>query len=163
VATGDSSAFLPPPNPADAASGRTGCCVEGADGSASWVVRQVPADAAFSSRLPAGVVGVWLSVLHAAWGTGEAPWRASGRLGQVSGAVSRRPLTPHSASTPHFLRIEQLRPPRPESFREDIVFNFLRPASLKVEGPHAVGSRGPIFCLVVSIYPRFALLVFENL
>jgi hypothetical protein len=61
------------------------------------------------------------------------------------------------------LRIEQLRPPRPESFREDIVFNFLRPASLKVEGPHAVGSRGPIFCLVVSIYPRFALLVFENL
>ncbi|CAD6205273.1 unnamed protein product [Miscanthus lutarioriparius] len=99
-----------------------------------------------SPRLPLGVAGAWFSVLHAAWGTGEAPWRASERLGQVRSAVSRWPPDAALGFHPTLrLRIEQLRPPCPESFREGIVFDFPCPASLKVEGPRAVAQwpRGP--------------------
>ena len=72
--TGDSSAFLPPPNPADAASGRTPRPV-GRRGRFQLM--------RLSPRLPPGVAGAWFSVLHAALGTGEAPRRASGWLGYV--------------------------------------------------------------------------------
>jgi hypothetical protein len=39
------------------------------------------------------------------------------------------------------LRIEILRPPHLESLREDIIFGFLRPTPLKVEGSCAVVQR----------------------
>jgi hypothetical protein len=106
VVTGESSAFLPPPNPADAASSRTGCCVESADGSAIWAAWQVPADAAWQARR--SVSGTRKFCPQARRLSPQCARRhgeqVDGSAGQMSGLVNRGPPTPHSASTPHSRR-----------------------------------------------------------
>jgi hypothetical protein len=70
-----------------------------------------------------------------------------------------RTSPPHRATATPSLRIERPRAPRPESFREDTVFDFLRRASLKVKGPRAGTSaaawpRAPTSPAVASAAPR---------
>ena len=130
--------FLPPPNPAERRAGKlgAGCCVEcvGRRSRRFQLMRLSP-------WLSVGMAGT--SVLRATSGTSEVPRWASGRLGQVSGLVSQWPSTPHTARFHPALRlrIEQLRPPCLESFREDIIVDFLLPTSLKVKGPLPVAQR----------------------